>query len=49
MNDELFNIITQSQQIWKEQYEINRKIYKLNKNREEKKRSKERNKNKFVY
>jgi len=44
MNDELFKHITDNQFIWGVVYKRNQKSYRLNKNRQEKRRTKERNK-----
>jgi hypothetical protein len=44
MNDELFKHISDMQFIWGIAYKRNQKAYRLNKNRAEKKRTKERNK-----
>jgi len=44
MNDELFKHITDNQFIWGIAYKRNQKAYRLNKNRQEKRRTKERNK-----
>jgi hypothetical protein len=44
MNDELFKHITDNQFIWGVAYKRNQKSYRLNKNRQEKRRTKERNK-----
>ena len=44
MNDELFKHISDMQFIWGIAYKRNQKAYRLNKNRQEKRRTKERNK-----
>jgi hypothetical protein len=44
MNDELFKYISENQFIWGIAFKRNQKMYRLNKNRAEKKRTKERNK-----
>ena len=42
MTDELFNHIINNQIIWRIEYKKNKELYKLNKNKEEKRRAKER-------